>query len=442
MISGKRGLVGTTAMVALMSSGAVAPALAQATIGAPGRPATQQERPDLRSPAARAAENYDPVGVPVGSFRLFPELELGEAYNDNIYAVPSAQGKTSSFIQYIKPKLDLRSDWSQHMLNFFARGNFGIYSVDSLNNFWDFGVGTDGRLDIQRDWNIYAGGSFNRLHEDRGSPNTVTTANVPPNMYNQIAANLGYFQKFNRLSVRLDGRMDNYNYINQGPGPTAGIIFNSDRNRTEFREAARIGYEFSPGFEFWVRGSMNQRTYMTNPDSLGYYHNSNGWDVVGGLTIDFGGITSIEAFGGYVEQVYVDYRFPKVSAAAFGLAAYWNPIRELWVKPFVRRTVEESALTSTSAYLNTAMGLDVEYRMRPNIRLDGHFDYSIADYNAVSGSGANRLDQYITFRAGIQYLPTPNFFIGPSYQFIHRSSSVANSDYDQNLIMLRLGTRI
>lgn len=442
MTTGKRALLASTATLALIASGVTETAMAQTATGAPGRPVTPTERPDPRSPAARAAENYDPVGVPVGSFRLFPELELGEAYNDNIYAVSNATGKTGSFIQYIRPKLDLRSDWNQHQLNFFAKGNFGIYSVDSLNNFWDFGVGTDGRLDIQRDWNIYGGGSFNRLHEDRGAPNTVTTVNVPPNMYNQIAANVGYFQQFNRFSVRLDARMDNYYFINEGPGIAAGTIPNWDRNRTEFREAARFGYEFSPGFSVWTRGSLNQRTYQYTVDVLGYTHNSDGWDVVGGVTIDLGGITSIEAFAGYVQQNYKDPRFPQVSAPTFGLAAYWNPMRELWVKPFVRRTVEDSALNSTSSYLNTAMGLDVEYRVRPNIRLDGHFDYSIADYSAATNSGAQRYDQYITFRAGVQYLPTPNFFIGPTYQFVHRSSSVANSDYDQNLIMLRLGTRI
>jgi len=451
----KGALLGGAAMLAAGAGGAL-PAMAQATgtgtqtgvtgtqvPGGVGPTTTRPERADPRSRAGVAAENYDPVGVPVGSFRLFPELELDEVYNDNIYAVTSSVGKTGSFVQLIKPKLDLRSDWSQHMLNFFANGNFGFYSADNINNFQDFAVGTDGRLDIQRDWNVYGGGSFNRRHEDRGSPNTVATTGVPPNMYNQIVANAGYFQAFNRFSVRLDGRMDNYNYINQGPGPTAGTIFNSDRNRTEFREAARFGYQFSPGFEFWVRGSLNQRTYANNPDSLGFYHNSNGWDAVGGLLIDLGGITSIEVFGGYVQQRYVDPRFPTISAPTFGLAAYWNPMRELWVKPFVRRTVEESALTSTSAYLNTAFGIDVDYRMRPNIRVDGHFDYAIADYNSVSGtSGGSRYDQYITFRAGVMYLPTPNFFVGPQYQFIHRTSNQALSDYDQNIIMLRLGTRI
>src|SRR5437868_5729460 len=42
--------------------------------GSPGRPPTRQERADERSPTARAGESYDPAGVRLGSFRLYPLL--------------------------------------------------------------------------------------------------------------------------------------------------------------------------------------------------------------------------------------------------------------------------------------------------------------------------------------------------------------------------------
>jgi hypothetical protein len=430
--------------VAAIFLGAFAVALpADAQVpGAVGQPQQRQERPDERSPAARAAENYDPKGVEVGSFRLFPELELDEVYNDNIYAVPTAQGKTPSFIQMVKPTLDLRSDWSVHMLNAYAKGGLGFYGVDSsFNNYQDVSVGTDGRFDIQRDWNVYGGGSWNRRHEERGAPNTVTTSGLPVTVYNQAIGNVGYFQKFNRFSARADGRLDNYNYFNNGLGPSQGVIPNSDRNRNEWREALRLGYEFSPGFEVWVRGATNQRQYF-QLDSSGLDRSSRGFDVVGGLTVDFGGITSIEAFAGYLQQTYNNSTFQNISVPTFGLTGYWNPIRELWLKPFVRRTVDDSALTTSAAFINTVGGFDVNYHLRPNVRLDGHADYAVADYLAVAGVPGNRYDQYWTFRAAVMYLPTPNFFIGPSYQYITRNSNQPNSNYDQNLIMLRLGTRI
>src|SRR5438445_9413483 len=114
MNSGKRIVLSSVAGLALGTFGCIAAVSAQAPApGSPGQPAPRQ---DERTPAARAAENYDPLGVPVGSFRLFPELELDEVYNDNIYASSPAFGRVGSFVQVIKPTLDLRSDWNNHML--------------------------------------------------------------------------------------------------------------------------------------------------------------------------------------------------------------------------------------------------------------------------------------------------------------------------------------
>lgn len=405
-------------------------------------PSQLVNRPDeRRTPAEIAAENYNAPGVRVGSFLLFPILEADQSFNDNIYATSAATGRTGSFIEVIKPSMELRSNWSEHMLNFFARGGFGIYSADAGQNFQDFSVGTDGRYDIQRNWNIVGGASFNRSHEALGTPNTVT-GTFQPTIFNQISANLGYHQQVGQFKAQFDGQMDNFNYLNNPTGPAQGTILNTDRDRTEFRESARFGYEFIPGFEVWARGSLNQRRYDSGVDSSGFDRNSSGWDVVGGVAIDFGGITSLEAFAGYLQQNYVDAQFQTIRTPAFGLTGYWNPTRPLWVKPFIKRTVDDTALDTASGYLSTATGVDVTYDWRPNVRLTAHGDYTIADYQAIEGTSNNRYDQYYTARVEVLYLPTPHFFVGPSYQFVHRTSNQFNSDYDQSVIMLRLGARL
>src|SRR5476651_1725148 len=101
----KRRLLGGILLLAVgvAFSGAV---FAQ-TPGAVGQPAAPVD-PRIQAQAPAIGENYDPKGMPLGSFQLFPALELDEVYNDNIYAVPTASGKTGSFIQVIKPSLNLR----------------------------------------------------------------------------------------------------------------------------------------------------------------------------------------------------------------------------------------------------------------------------------------------------------------------------------------------
>ncbi len=425
--------------VAALSVALSPAAFAQAS-GTPGAPVQRQERPDTRSPGAQAAENYDPRGMPIGSFRLFPELELDEVYNDNIYATTfGAAGRTASFIQLIKPTVKLNSDWNQHALNFFAKGNIGLFTAASTPNFTDFAFGTDGRYDIQRDWNVYAGASFNHNHEDPGTPNAAVGA-VPPNTYDQISGNVGYYQKFNRLDVRADGRLDNYNYTNNLTSLN-GSLPNYFRDRSEWRESLRAGYEIVADTKVWLRGSLNQRNYITTPDSSGFFRNSTGFDTVAGLQIDFGGITSIEVFGGYLQQNYVDQNFKQISQPTFGLTGYWNPIREVSVRPFVQRSVADAGLTTAIAYLSTSGGVDVDYKVRPNIKLSAHGDYAVADYSVISKT-SNEYDQYLTLRAAVMYSPNDIFFIGPSYQYVYKTSNLANANYDQSIVMLRLGAHL
>lgn len=427
-------------VLVLTAAIAVASAASAQTPGPQGQPTPRLERPDDRTPSGRAGENYDPIGVPLGGFRLFPVLELNEIYNDNIYATSAAAGQTASFIQLVKPSLELKSDWNNHMLNLFARGGFGFYTAAPSENFADFAVGADGRIDIQRNWNIYGGLSFNRLHEERGQPNTAVGGNEVTK-YNQLSGNLGYYQKFNRLSGRLEARVDDFTYFDNGLGLGQGVIPNSDRNHTQFREALRVGYEYLDGFEVWARAGANQRRYRRGVDTAGFTRHSSGWDAVLGASFDFGGITSLEAFAGYAQQNYEEFRFRPLQAFLFGVNGYWNPHRDLWVKPFVRRTVDEAAYVGESGFLNTAFGVDVTYNVLPNVRIDAHAAYSIADYRAATAF-SDRFDEYVTFRAGVLYMPMREFFVGPQYQYVHRSSNQAGLDYGQNIVMLRLGARL
>lgn len=428
-------LVSLAILAALAVSGAAA-AWAQMPESQPppGR------RPTIeKSAAARAAETYSAKGMSLGGFRLFPVLEVDEAYNDNIYATSPSTGTTPSFVQYVVPSVELRSDWSNHKVNLFARGNFSFYSADAAHDFQDFTFGTEDRLDIRRNWTLSGGLQYSRLHEDYGTPNSANGA-FSPTIYYLLSGNLKNVQRLGMIKLQVDARVDRFTYLNNGLGAAEGVIPNTDRDRVESREAFKVGYEFIPGYELWLRSAFNQRNYRYTPDSSGYNRDSQGFGLVTGVTIDFGGITAVEMFAGYLQQNYVDYVFPNVSTPTFGLTGYWNPTPPLWVKPFVRRTLEDTSLTNAASFIQTTGGLDLTYDVRPNVRLDLRGDYSTADYLTIA-STPGRADQYFSGKVNVLYNLTPEVFTGPSYQYINRTSTSANP-YSQNIIMLRLGARL
>ena len=75
----------------------------------------------------RKAEVYELKGVRGGSFKVFAEIEADEVFNDNVNA--SQNAKRAGFIQLISPSLALRSDWTNHMLNVYAKSGIGLYGV-------------------------------------------------------------------------------------------------------------------------------------------------------------------------------------------------------------------------------------------------------------------------------------------------------------------------
>ena len=56
----------------------------------------------------RALPDYDPVGLQVGSFYLFPSVVLGLGYDSNIFAAPH---KTADQTLTLAPKLSVRSNF-------------------------------------------------------------------------------------------------------------------------------------------------------------------------------------------------------------------------------------------------------------------------------------------------------------------------------------------
>jgi uncharacterized protein (PEP-CTERM system associated) len=58
-----------------------------------------------------------------------------------------------------------------------------------------------------------------------------------------------------------------------------------------------------------------------------------------------------------------------------------------------------------------------------------------------SFQGISRTDNVFNVGAGVKYLVNRNLFLGGTYSYQQRSSSLAGGSYTQNIVMLRLGTQ-
>src|SRR5687768_2552491 len=122
-------------------------ALALAAI-LPAAQAQAQEPQRGESVFERARPDYDALGMRAGGFMVFPRVEVGEAYNDNIFA--DDDDEEDDFITVVRPEVDVESNWGRHALNLRTGAEAGFFLDNDDENFIDGFALVDGRLDVVR----------------------------------------------------------------------------------------------------------------------------------------------------------------------------------------------------------------------------------------------------------------------------------------------------
>jgi len=394
-------------------------------------PAAPSEAPDNAPPTT------EELGIPLGSFRLYPTLDVRAGYDTNVFASSAGQ-QTGSAYEAISPSLQVRSDWNNHMLNFGGFGAFGFYNNATAQNYQNFGFNTDGRLDIYRDWNVTASAAFTGTTELLGTPDVAQS--VSPSVVYAVPINVGMFQRFSRLFYQVNAgytalRYSDFSQLN------TNALSSGSRDRNEFTESLRAGYELRDGFDVWLQGGLNQRSYLQQVNIAGQQRDSNGWSAVAGSTLELSGVSKLEAFVGYSQQNYFSAGV-NTGAVIFGLSGTWNGYQPLVVRPFVIRTINETVFTNYQDYVSTTIGAEFTYTLGSDWQLNAGATFSLLDYTPTPGTNAGAFahtDDFYRVSLGALYSIRPEFQVGPLYEFSAGNGPDPNTspNFTRHVIMLR-----
>ncbi|MFO1158364.1 MAG: outer membrane beta-barrel protein [Reyranellaceae bacterium] len=380
------------------------------------------------------------LGTSLGAFTLYPQVDLLVGYDDNVFATPSPT--TGSPFTVIRPQLELRSEWLNHYLRFLAGGGFGFYSAAPTQNFQNYNVRLDGRLDIRNDFYLTGLVAFQRATEALGTPN-VTFAQAPT-IADSLVAEASLYQRFNRFFYQLTTAATKYWYYEFSNIASLGLPAGS-RNRTEYEERVRLGYEISEGISVWVQPGLYQRRYDSPTNAAGQQRDSTGWYVNLGSTAVLSSKTQLEGFLGYQALTYTADGM-STSAMTFGLRGVWNGYEPLTLRPALMRSINESALINYQNYISTTVGVDFTYQLNGPWQAVGGVAYNIAQYTPAFGvANVNpRTDYFFKGSIGLLYSIRPQVQIGPLYEYASGwSTDVAagGPTYTRNIFSVRLVAR-
>jgi hypothetical protein len=381
---------------------------------------------------ARPRPEYDAKGIPLGGFRLFPDLNLTSAYDDNIYRTQT--NKFNDFVFEIAPAVRVRSDWNRHMLEAYAGIENYEYATQTSENLTDWNAGADGRYDITGGASVYGNGSAAQLHEARSSPNQVGFQ-AAPNRYFQYHGETDATYQPNRFGLTAGAQVDSFIYQNT-PTVGGGFLNNKDRNYSEYQGYAKAFYDFSPGYTGFLRASYDTRQFAQELDRTGVHRSSNGYKVDGGVDLQISHLLSGEVYLGYLKQ---DFSAPLKSVSGLDYAAKldWLATPLLTVHLQGSRILTQVILAGASVSDDKSVGISADYEILRNVIAQAHANYVDSSYTGIA-----RHDESPDLGLGVKYLINRYASVGVAYAYTERLTNVSGIKYKDNYVSIGLNLHL
>jgi hypothetical protein len=384
----------------------------------------------------RPRADYDAAGVPVGRFRLYPELTTDVVYDDNIVAAENPPFIQEDTVLLLAPIVELRSDWSRHQLNVGGRVLSARYSDFTEQEFDDYSLWADGELDISNG-RLRGLARHSRLHELRTDANRQQ--GITPTLFTRDELQAGYRFGQNRVFADVSLELNKVDF-DSTIGLNGEVIDNDDRDRTITDGSLRLGYRPNLGYSLFVEGRLYDVDYRLAEDRNGFDRDNEGADLTGGAELNITDVIFGQVFVGYRQFEYVDPRYEDQSGPIFGASLDWNvtylTTLSILGSQRINGTIVQEAGVSASGVETTTLGFRVDHELRRNILLNLAYRYSKEDFLEIT-----REDDVNRFELGAVYLLNRYMELNGGYIYQDRGSNTARS-FEVNRVFIGLRVQI
>lgn len=373
-------------------------------------------------------------GLHLGSFRIHPGLLVTGYYDDNLFVTDT--NPVDDLVTVVSPSVLVHSDWDKHFLNLDAGADIARYANHDTEDHEHYHVSSEGRFDFSNTANAFGGVRYYHDTEDRESPDAVFGAT--PTQYDDIGSYGGVFGQFDRFAVRLGGTFQQLNFDNVqsllGGGIPLGTINNHDRNRDLYTGGANISYYIAPGRVVFVQAAGDFRRYADAVDDFGFKRDSDGYRLLVGTNLSWGGLLDAELYVGYMQQYYNDPTFKNFGAPTFGATIDWYTSPSTTVSLYADRTLEETTAFGSSGYLNSVGGVQIQHEFTRNLSGSVRAAYTASEFQNI-----DRTDYFIFVGASLRYLLNQYAYLQTDYQHRNLDTNIPTQDFERNQFFLRLG---
>lgn len=385
---------------------------------------------DRRTDRLFRFEPYDPRGIRIGSFVLYPETELGILTNNNLYRSSTPR---SDWSWDARGTARLVSDWRAHALELRATGRTSYYDRYSTEDDRNVAIEARGRLDVTRRTNLEGALSHTIDKDVRALIDAPTNAARRGDITTDRAA-MAVNQQFGRVTVQLRGAYSDVNFADV-QAVNGSLISNAARNYTQSDAVARTSYALNRHAAVFAEMAYRERDYNLAA-SDGFLRSSNSDRYRMGLTLSpLGAFWRGEISVGYGTQTPKVAGLPTMEGFLIDANLAWKmtPITSFLLT--LRSDFYDTTAAGSPGTLSREAGLEVRHAFRKHLIGTVGAKYAISPY-----TGLTLEDKLFTGEAGLDYYLNANASIYGRYQHLEFRSTDATRDYNADVV--RIGLRL
>lgn len=384
---------------------------------------------DRRTRRLATLEPYDPIGIRIGSFVMFPESEIGGSWYSNVLR---SQQPQSDVALDVRPAARVVSDWKRHALEFRAASTLSFYNELDSEDDRAWLVEARGRVDFTRRTNLQAFAAHEVTQESRSAIDANSAGDRATLTQERAGVTLNH--RFNRLSLQLRGSVTDNDYSDVDVGGVTQS--NRERNYVETEQAVRATWEFKPTLSTFAEVEVNQRRFETVATSDGLSRDSDGERYRVGLAFgNTGKILRGEVALGYGVQRPLDDQLSEIDGVIIDANLAWR-VSELTTVAFnARSDVSETTTADSGGVMTRSAGVEVRHAFRTHLVGTAGLTWTNQDY-----SGVPTVENELRLDAGVEYFLSREASLFGRYRHTNLQSNSPGVSYDAD--ELRVGMKI
>lgn len=376
-------------------------------------------------------EPWDPRGIRVGYFTLYPQADIGAAWVSNLFRTKPARADQALDL---RPTLRMVSNWSTHALEFRATGGLSFFDGNPREDDRAYSLEARGRLDVSRRTQI--AGSVRRevAQEVRGTLESRLRGTSRADISTD-EARLQLDHRFNRLALQIRGVAQQRLY-DDTTAADGSPQSNRDRNLRATEEAARLSWTFKPTLLAFAEAGINQRRFEAAALADGIKRDSDGERYR--IGIGFGNTSEVlrgEVSIGYGRQTPLDLRLASIDGMIVDVNLAWrvNAFTALLLRGSTD-VIETSSLRSSGGFTRRAQAEVRHAFLRPLVGT------ASAGFSTTTYEGIVINENLTELALGLEYYLGPEAVVFGRYQHTTLRTNAVTGDYDADEI--RVGLRI